>query len=255
MNKRKSNCFHAVIVATLCGIAGLVGCAKPPKYGTERQLVIKSTRAQTWAVGPAINLSGEKLDPLLQADLLFSQLQQVRGITGIPVNRVAEVYAALRIEKVQNETQAALVCDLLGCDALLIPTITYYDPYNPPKVGASLQLFGRNGFVRETRVDPRELARRATPAVDESLPPAPGFRQATGLFDAASGSTREQLSEYASGRNDPFGPMKEKEYIVSMDRFSSFVYYRLIADLIGEDLKPPVAATEEKPLLGLSWLR
>ena len=69
----------------------------------------------------------------------------MHGLTVVPVNRVAEVYASLRIEKVQSAEQAAIVCDLLGCDALVVPTMTAYDPYNPPKMGASLQVFRRPG--------------------------------------------------------------------------------------------------------------
>jgi len=242
MNNNLKRARPIVASVAILIVANTFGCGKPPQYGTERQLQLRDPRARTWAVAPAINLSGEVIDPILQADLLFVQLQQIQGVTGIPVNRVVEVYAALHIEKVQNETQAALVCELLGCDALLIPTITAFDPYNPPKIGASLQLFRRTGYVRDARINPRDLARQASPETDESLPPAPAFEQAVGMFDAASGSTRQQLIDYATGRNDPFGPMKEKEYLVSMDRYASFVYYRLIADLIGQPPQATVAA-------------
>src|SRR5947207_3597413 len=155
-----------------CGI----GCAHPePQYGVEAQLSIPGRKRQTWAVAPAVNLSGIRdVDPLLQADIVYGQLQQVSGITAIPVNRVAEVYSSLHIEKVQSEDQASLVCELLGCDGLLVPTVTLYDPYNPPKFGASLQLFVKSGTftgARAASVDPRELSRRATPGESDSLPP------------------------------------------------------------------------------------
>lgn len=216
-------------------IAGLCGCAeKPPQYGMERPLNWLGSRRQVWAVAPALNLSGQnQVDPLLQADLLFGQLQQVNGITAIPVNRVAEVYASLRIDKVQSEEQATLVCDLLGCDALLVPTITAYDPYNPPKVGAAIQLFAQaSSSARPAAVDVRELARRATPGPNESAPSRSNFVQVVGMYDAANGSVRQSLWDYARGRNDPKGPLGEKEYLVSMDRYCGFVYHCLISDLI-----------------------
>src|SRR5262245_60854563 len=129
--------FLVFVIAT-------IGCQhKDSGYGTEIPLRFPGARTQVWAIAPAVDLSGQNIDPLLQADLVFGQLQQVKGITAIPVNRVAEVYAALRISQVESEEQASVVCDLLGCDALLVPTITLYDPYNPPKLGASLQLFGK----------------------------------------------------------------------------------------------------------------
>ncbi len=52
------------------------------------------------------------------------------------------------------------MCRLLGCDGLVIPTVTAYDPYDPPKFGASLQLFVKPGtFNRLPKLDPRALER------------------------------------------------------------------------------------------------
>jgi len=213
------------------------GCAeKPPEYGREFVLSLPPKRREVWAVAPAINLSGQRdVDPLLQADLLYQQVQQVRGLTVVPVNRVAEVYAGLGVEQVQSAEQAALVCDLLGCDALLVPTVTAFDPYDPPKLGASLHLFAKPGnFARPANVDPRELVRRAAPPRDESMPGPRNaeFLQAVGMYDAANGTTRGALQAYASGRHDPLGPMGTKEYLASMDRYCGFVYAQLTADLL-----------------------
>ena len=218
-------------------LAALTGCAEhPPQYGTEQPMYLPLKRREVWAIAPALNLSGQhEVDALLQADIAFQQLQQVQGVTVVPVNRVAEVYAGLRIEQVQSADQAALVCDLLGCDALVVPTVTAYDPYNPPKFGASLQMFRKPGsYVRPQQIDPRELARRATPGEADSLPEGrhADFLQAVGVFDAANGSVREALWRYAAGRNDPTGPLGNKEYLVSMDRYCGFVYHALAEDLL-----------------------
>jgi hypothetical protein len=227
-------------LTALCALSAVIsaGCAsRPPEYGTEFGLTLPAARREIWAVAPAINLSGQReVDPLLQADLVYGQLQQVRGLTVVPVNRVAEVYAALRIEQVQSAEQAALVCDLLACDALLVPTVTAYDPYNPPKLGASLHLFRKPGtYARPANVDPRDLVRRASPPPQQSVPS--GERdadavQAVGMFDAANGSVRAALFAYARGRHDPLGPMGPGEYLASMDRFGGFVYYELADDLL-----------------------
>jgi hypothetical protein len=227
----------------LVGAVALSGaCAeRPPEYGREFVQSLPPKRREVWAVAPAINLSGQReVDPLLQADLLYQQVQQVRGLTVVPVNRVAEVYAGLGIEQVQSAEQAALVCDLLGCDALLVPTVTAFDPYDPPKLGASLHLFAKPGnFARPANVDPRELVRRAAPPRDESMPRAHDaeFLQAVGMFDAANGTTRDALLAYAAGRHDPVGPMGAKEYLASMDRYCGFVYAQLAADLLRQARK------------------
>src|SRR5438445_715461 len=227
-------------LATLVAAAVLFtqpGCSHPPpQYGLERQLLLPGYKRQVWAVAPAVNLSGQKaVDSILQADLLYQQLQQVKGLTIVPVNRTAEVLASLRLEKIQSEQQAAIVCDLLGCDGIIVPTVTAYDPYNPPKLGASLILFMKPPqFARQASVNPRDLARAAAPTPDSSLPKNPGGNiiQAVGMYDAQNGSIRAALLRYAEGRNDPIGPYSAKEYFVSMDRYCGFVYHVLIADLL-----------------------
>ena len=234
--KRSIICLGGLLVLSSV-LPPATGCAeKAPSYGTEYVRKLPNTGRAIWAVAPAINLSGQReVDPLLQADLVYEQVQQVRGLTVVPVNSVVEVYAALGIVQVNSAEQAALVCDLLGCDALLVPTVTAYDPYNPPKLGASLHLFLKPGsYARPATVDPRELARAASPPADQSLPAAAdaSFVQAVGVFDAANGSVREALLGYAKGRNDPAGPMGAKEYLVSMDRYCGFVYQSLTGDLI-----------------------
>lgn len=222
-----------LFASAACGLAAS-GCTQKKPYGSEWRQSLGESRSVVWAVAPAVDLSGQRgIDPLLQADILYQQLQTVEGVTVVPVNRVAEVYASLGIEKVQSVEQANLVCDLLGVEALLVPTITIYDPYDPPKMGASLQMFIKPGaYKRKANVDPRSLSRMATPGETESLSPEPDFEQAVGMFDAANGSVRDRLFFYAAGRNDPQGPLGRKEYLVSMDRYSGFVYHELIGQLI-----------------------
>jgi hypothetical protein len=228
------NMMRSILATTLFAIL-TAGCSSEPKYGQERQIALPGTKRQVWAVAPAVNLSGQRVDSLLHADLAYKQLQQVDGITVIPVNRVAEVYAGLQIDRISSQEQAELVCEMLGADGLLIPTVTLYDPYDPPKLGASLQLFGKPAARRTKKnVNPRDLARRAAPAEDEALPAsAPQqFLQVVGMFDAANGSVRKAVLDYAKGRNDPVGPYGADEYFVSMDRYSGFVYHALIAELM-----------------------
>jgi len=232
-----------MVATTLLAPLGLwgagSGCAEQVKpYGVERQAAYLSPlkKREVWAVAPAVNLSGYRdADPLLQADIVYQQLQQVRGLTVLPVNRVIEVYATLKIDKVQSNEQAALVCDLLGCDGLVVPTVTAYDPYDPPKLGASIQLLSRPmTFARPANVDPRDLARQAAPKVVDATPTTVHMDivQAVGMFDASNGSVREALNGYAAGRHDPVGPMGSREYLANMDRYCGFVYHELIGEVL-----------------------
>jgi hypothetical protein len=221
------------------------GCydGDPPKpYPMEQRLSLPGPQAEVWAVAPAINLSGHReVDAILQADLLFEELQSVRGITAVPVNRVAQVYSGLNIEQVESPQQATLVCDILHADVLLIPTVTAYDPYSPPKMGASLALFRRPAsYVRPDNISVRELINKP-----DWITPA-DLRQAAGMYDSEDGSVRAPMMQYAIGRSDPNGPMAEREYFLSMDRYCGFVYHQLIADLLGVPAEPPVHLKHQK---------
>jgi hypothetical protein len=232
----------------LVGAAYIAGCSDPPppQWGVEHgPLMLPGHKRQVWAVAPMVNLSGQKAaDSILQADLLYQQLGQVEGVTAIPVNRTVEVLASLRLEKVQSERQAALVCELLGCDGLIVPTITIYDPYNPPKLGAALQLFLKPpGMARPASVSPREMARQASPPVDQSLPRGSEIVQVVKMCDAQNGSVRDAMLRYAEGRHDPLGPLGAREYLVCMDRFCGFVYHGMLADLLNS---PKLKHAEEK---------
>jgi hypothetical protein len=228
-----------IVTAALCAAVtcvGSFGCSHPPpQYGVEHQLMMPGMRRQVWAVAPVLNLSGEKnVDPILQADLLFQQLQQVEGLTVIPVNRTAEALSAMHWEKVQSEQQAQTVCEMLGCDGLIVATVTAYDPYNPPKLGASLQLFRRQVATAQpaAAISPRDMARQAAPMQRPTTMPASGLVQVVGMYDAQNGSVQSAVKRFAQGRNDPLGPYAAKEYLVNMDRYTGFVYHVMIADLL-----------------------
>jgi hypothetical protein len=233
-------------------LAALAGCM-PVQYGVEHTLTLRDGTHPTWAVAPAINISGQSaVDPILQADIVFEQLK-VNNLTVIPVNRVVAVYAALHIEKVESEEQAAIVCQQLGCDALVVPTVTIYDPYDPPKAGIALQLLRAHPVAQAAHVDARELVREAAPRTDTPLPVNPQFIQVVGMYDSADGTVRDAVLEYAKGRNDPMGPMKSKEYFVNMDRYCGFAYHTLIVQLLdrvsnqsSEDPLPVLSKSEQR---------
>jgi hypothetical protein len=228
--------MHRFIHLLLCLLVVVVGCGpEPDRYGIESLTFAPDNGPRSVAVAPTLNLSGQRVDSLAQSDILFQEFQQVRGLTVIPVNRVAEVMMSLRIEKVESSQQAMLVCDALGVDALAVATITLWDPYNPPKIGASLQLFVRDSLQqRPGGLDPREMTRRATPGPLESLPGNADFIQAARMFDAQSGQTRQRIRDYARGRHDPAGPMGEREYLLHMDRYAAFAWHELIGDVLSQ---------------------
>jgi hypothetical protein len=224
----------AILYALLISLTVLsLGCDDKPKpYGVETGLAIPDNQTHLWAIAPAINLSGHhEVDPILQADLLYTQLQMVKGMTVVPVDRVVQVFAAMEISQIQSPQQARAVCEALNVEGIIIPTITAYDSYMPPKMAASLALF--------TRGEGSEGGQGGEATTQPSGAVAgPHLRQVVGIYDSQNGTVRKALLEFAAGRSDPNGPMSEREYFLSMDRYSGFVYHQLIADLLGVPAEP-----------------
>ena len=103
-----------------------------------------SLGSMTIAVAPALNLSGSAdFDPDRFADLLASELSYAEGISVIPVSRVLAVLAAQGRSGVESPAHALELVGLLGADAILVFAVTEYDPYAPPSIGLSAQLFGK----------------------------------------------------------------------------------------------------------------
>ncbi len=235
---RRIGCFAAskwsrLAILVSISLVAACGCSSPPEYGRENITYAPQYGPRTMAVAPAINLSGQSgPDALLQADIVYQQLQAVRGVTVIPVNRVVQVCAGLGIRNIDTREQAVAVCEALGADALIVPTITAFDPYNPPKMGASVQLFVSKYRDQDGGLDVRQLSRQATEGPVQSLPKNADFIQAARLFDASSGSTRDRLRGYAAGRNDPGGPLGEREFYLNMDRYAAFVWHELIDEVL-----------------------
>ena len=218
------------LIVAACLMSG--GCEMDPAYGRERTLALPGPKQKVWAVAPVVNLSGQSgVDPLLQADLVYQQLQSVAGVTVVPVDRVAQVYASAGLEQIQSAEQANAVMDTLGCDGLVVMTVTQFDPYNPPKFAAAMQLFERSAG-RTAGPDPQQMLRAATPGPETVLPRDSEFTQVVGMYDSANGSIRQAVQAFARGRHEPAGPMGEREYFANMDRFCGIAYYQLTESLL-----------------------
>ena len=96
----------------------------------------------------------------------------------------------------------------IAVENVSIPTITLYDPYDPPKFAGALQVFRKGKQELVPNVDVHELSRAATPPARRvtSAPQLAGFKQSTGMFDAANGTVLERLNNYAAAGMIPTVP-------------------------------------------------
>lgn len=192
----------------------------------------------TIAVAPALNLSGSAdFDANRFADLMASELSYADGIRVIPVSRVLGVLAAQGLDRVESARHAGELGEWLGADAVLVFAVTEYDPYDPPSIGISAQLYDSR-----PRID-LELAGSEDPAElgcgDATLTEQPAVQvvaETQRVFDAAHGAVVAEIRAFASGRDADDSPYGWRRYVVSQQEFIRFCCHATIhALLTGED--------------------
>ena len=213
------------------------GCGGPQRPAMPRMFPSPYPAPKLWAVMPFRDESGTSVvDGAAFADRLTQQLQQVEGIRVLPVNRVIETMTARDLIAVDSAGEAMELAAALGVDGLLVGTITAWDPYEPPKIGAVVQLYSRRRGGAAA-VDSRRLSRSTRG--EAALPGAARFEQpiaeAGGYFDAANGEVRRNLRHYATGRAPIDSPAGWRRYLLNMDLYSEFVNSELMRRLFAAE--------------------
>jgi hypothetical protein len=158
----------------------------------------------------------------------------VDGINAIPVNRVVLAMRHAGIDAVGSAADAMQLAQMLDVDALVVGTVTAWEPYPPPTMGMAVLLFAGTTDRAKGQMDPRELVR--APAGDVApgeLGPPGAIAQAAGVFDARNHQTLAWLEAFATGRTEPEEPFGTEVYLMDMELYTQFVSFRLIHDLLG----------------------
>ena len=201
--------------------------------------------SMTVAVAPALNLSGSTdFDPSRLADLMASELSYADGIAVVPVSRVLAVLAAQGAGGIESPEHALELVDLLGVDAILVFSVTEYDPYDPPSVGLAAQLFGRLPTPRGS-LDPHAMERHATLAASPvTFRPDWLLGEAEQVFDASHDAVARDIRRFASQRTADDSPYGWRKYVVSQQHYMRYCCHAMIRELLGYDLGIGYAAAE-----------
>jgi len=189
-----------------------------------------------FAVVPLRNESGSThVDTAAMADKLTHELQRYAGIDTLPVNRVLAAMAVLGIEEVHTREQAMAVRQELGVDGLVTGTVTAYDPYDPPKLGLSVEVY-LGEHTPAGRLDTRALTRAAVDGETRPTGGAHGGQPAStvaGVFDAADPAVARGLMGYGGSHSrSPHDPEGWRVYRISMDLYSQYVSRVMVARLM-----------------------
>jgi len=229
----------------LLTLATLTGCAATGPQLEEPDVAVApygGLREAVWAVAPVLNESGTALfEPDEIADALIKSAEEARGLRAVPLNRTLAAMRALEMPAVQSPEDALALAQAVGADAVLVTTVTAYDPYDPPTLGLTLALFGDtlrlHGAGPPPDVDPIALA--SAPS-DLAAMPRTTYRDrplstVSEMLDARNHQVLRDLIAFARGRHDLEGPLGYRVYTARMDLFTEFAAATSVDRLLQEE--------------------
>ncbi len=234
MTRKTTVCFGRCLLFGCFGPTFFWGCAH--STGPRTDLIGNpGFQGISIAVAPAINLSGSRdFDPNRFADWMAVELGHADGITVIPVSRVLAAQNAEGLDGARSPAQAEELAGKLGADALLVFAVTHYDPYDPPSIGITAQLYGKELRKGERPADATGGGNhRGNPHgdVEGDLPRAASHTQR--IFDAASQSDLAELQDFARPRTAEKSAYGWRKYVVSQQHFIRFCCNATIKALLG----------------------
>ena len=186
------------------------------------------------AVAPALNFSGSRdFDAEIVADLMASELSHVDGFVVIPVSRVLSVLAQQGRDRIQSPEQAVEAMQALGAEAILVFAVTEYDPYEPPIVGITAQIYGGADDHGIARLDPVQASRTASPVgVHPVAAPNEPVAQSSQVFNSAHEPVVRALKTFARLRGADDSAFGWEKYLVSQEHYLRFCCQATIKELV-----------------------
>jgi hypothetical protein len=195
------------------------------------------------AVAPALNHSGSQdFDPLRLADLMASELAQWPGVRVIPLNRVLAHLAAENKQRIESPTHALQVMERVGADGMVVFAVTEYDPYHPPVMGLTAQLYGI-GPEQAGGFDPVAASRQASSfeaGAYLELPRAEYHR----VFNSSDEAVQREIRRFALQRNAEDSPYGWRKFMASQENFWRFCCAVTTRELIRQEVTQVVALGE-----------
>ncbi len=192
---------------------------------------------RVFAVAPFVNKSGNNYANVYEiTDAFRDQLSSTQGLIVLPVDDTLAAMGTLGMDSLQSVSDAKklLVAMGRGVDGLIVGHITSYDPYSPPKIGMSLELYLSANRFTVGAADPGHLTRQATgdQLFVSRLQRQPVSRVSE-TIDAKHPYWRSQLKRYAKTRGQDFDPQESHiKYRESIDLYSEFVSFMMSQRLL-----------------------
>ncbi len=239
---------QTMLAAVMLALLGVVMCGcngnRRDRLDTPRVIVSPydtSGGDVLWAVVPPANESGVSLVREDQiGDALVAAVQGVRGVRCLPINRTLAAMESTGIRQVMTEADAISLATALGVDAIVVGSVTAYDPYDPPTLGLALALYARSGALTrgaQADLDPHALSMAFTDfgRFDGARFSGTPFSVVSEHLDARDHAVLLELKRYAEGRADPTTALGWRVYTASMELYTKFVAHHTVGRLIDEE--------------------
>lgn len=227
-------CLAVVVASSLS--AGCVGLG-----GGGEKLYNSLRGVETVVVAPMMNLStNPEVDTVAFTEALASELAQVEGLSVVPLGRVYQYLSVNRMSTVGSPEEARSLAKVFRAQATLVAAVTEYDPYDPPRMGLSVQMYtdgtlpsaqGTAGF------DPVAAARAAVPfpvTDDASSRPRDVVSR---VFSGRSTEVQELAKLYAKRRLADDSPYGWRRFLVDQREFQRLCCYGVIREMLGESAR------------------
>ncbi|RMH13421.1 MAG: hypothetical protein D6695_04000 [Planctomycetota bacterium] len=190
------------------------------------------------------------VDELEVGDAIVAAVTEIQGVAALPINRTIQAMRGLQIERITSPDQVRQLAQAMGVDGVLVPSITAWDPYNPPTIGLTLALYARSDAMTpnaQPELDPKALASAASDAgflARSNFSTAP-VSVAIEHLDARNHQVQLFVREYAQGRSESESALNWRIYFASMDLYTQFAAYHTVRKVLeGEWLRTARASRE-----------
>lgn len=132
-----------------------------------------------------------------------------------------------------------MLAEQLGADAIIVGTVTRYDPYQPPRMGMALQLYHREKIDKEKSVnsiDPGNIARRGRAFEMPGGVPIRPEAMVVRIFDADRKEVIARIKKYTRHRQADTTPSGWKKFLTSRN-YLRFVCHEMIGELLAQEQK------------------
>jgi hypothetical protein len=232
-----------VLIISLPAFALVVGScgtsAKRVVYPERLHSPYAASGQVVWAVVPPRNESGVSVvDELSVGDALVEEIGQVKGLDCLPLNRTINAMRSLGLASIDSPAQAKALARATGADAVVVSTITSWQPYQPPRIGLNVALFARSGSMGVQdgfTGDVRAIQASATPSGPPGLVSGMTNGPVSGVsvvLDASNTAIMRKVEMYGEARVEPNDPMGWERYSKSMRLYTRFACHRAVELLL-----------------------